>query len=180
MLELESEGINCFETQWFFYDRDHCTDDVMEQYTFFVAHKKAIVREQVSFCDYSRSGFDPTVFEARDDSRPIWFNHPEFDAASDRYCYEKFYTETFMGQMMVLRPDEPVLYYYLRPSFRQLTETASLAIKTKTYYLLWTLIPLLVAIAFPSVHDLMMFAAIACFAQWGFACWQLRKAGKRA
>jgi hypothetical protein len=180
MLELVSEGINCFETRWFFYDRDHCTDDVMEQYTFFVVHKRVIVREQVSFCDYSRSGFDPTIFQARDDSQPIWFNHPEFDAAWDRYFYQKFYTETFIGQMMVLRPDEPVLYYYARPSLSQLTEAASLAVKTKTYLLLWVLIPLLAAIAFPSIHDLMMFAAIACFAQWGIACWQLRKVGKQS
>lgn len=111
LLELQKDGINYFETQWFWYDKDHVTDDLMASYKFFVVHNNAIVREQVSFCDSSDSGFDPSVFEPPDDARPIWTNDPQWDEAWVRYWYRKFYTETRTGQLMVLRPDKPELYY---------------------------------------------------------------------
>jgi hypothetical protein len=31
-----------------------------------------------------------------------------------RYWYRKFYTETRIGQLMVLRPDDPQLFFYER------------------------------------------------------------------
>src|SRR5271157_5864675 len=118
LLGLQKDGITYFETQWFWYDKDHATDDLMASYIFFVVgyppagvHGKAIVREQVSFCDYSDSGFDPSMFEPPEDS-PIWSNDPEWDGAWARYWYRKFYTETQMGQLMTLREDHPQLHYF--------------------------------------------------------------------
>src|SRR5271165_2587814 len=92
LVGLLKDGINFHETRWFYYDRDHAIDDLMASYTFFVVHKKSIVREQVGFCDCSGSGFDPSIFKANEDERPVWRNHSEWDAAWVRYWYRKFYT----------------------------------------------------------------------------------------
>src|SRR5581483_4290489 len=94
MLRLQADGINYLYTQWFWFDQDHVTDDMMRSYSFFVVHNDAIVCERVTFCDYGDSGFDPAVFQANEDRQPIWRSHPELDAASVRYWYRKFYTET--------------------------------------------------------------------------------------
>src|SRR5208283_1305437 len=87
-------------------------DDLVARYMFFVVHKNAIVREQVSFCDSSDSGFDPSVFEPPEEADPIWMNDPEWDGAWARYWYRKFYAETQMGQLMTLREDHPQLHYF--------------------------------------------------------------------
>ncbi len=176
-LNLQKDGINPFETRWFWYDEDHVTDDLMARYSFFVVHKEAIVREAVSFTDYSDGGFDPSVFESDKDSRPIWRNHPEWDEAWTRYCYKKFYTETRTGQLMVLRPDEPILYHYERPQTRSIERELQFVTLLKTYRLLWLAIPLLVAIAFPSLRDYMAFAAAALGLEVLWLCWRTRKVG---
>jgi hypothetical protein len=178
-LDLEKDGINPFDARWFWYDRDHVSDDLMASYVFFVVHKDAIVREQVSFCDYSDSAFDPSVFEPDEDARPIWMNHPYWDEAWVRYWYRKFYAETRTGQLMVLRPDEPILFYYERPQTRDLNREMQLATQLKTYRLLLVAIPLLVALAFPHIRDYMAIAAAVLGADFLWVCWQTRKLGRR-
>lgn len=178
LLGLQKDAINYFETQWFWYDKDHVTDDLMACYVFFVVHRDAIVREQVSFTDYSDSGFDPSVFESNEDSRPIWSNDPEWQEASVRYWYKKFYAETRTGQLMVLRPDEPVLYHYERPQTRNIERELQFVTLLKTYRLLWVVLPLLVALAFPSIKDYMAIAAFALGASFLWLCWETRKVGK--
>jgi len=144
LLDLQKDGINYFDAQLLWYDKDHVTDDLMASYNFFVVHGNAIVREQVSFCDYSDSGFDPSVFEADEDSRPIWRNHPEWDAARVRYWYRKFYKETRTGQLMVLRPDGPELFYYPEGRWTQHGGVAALGeLLTRIRILLWIVIALL-------------------------------------
>ena len=177
-LNLQKDGINPFETRWFWYDNDHVTDDLMARYTFFAVHREAIVREDVSFTDYADSGFDPSVFEANEDSRPIWRNHPEWDKAWVRYCYRKFYTQTRTGQLMVLRPDEPILFHYERPQIRNPAQEIQFATQLKIYRLLWVAMPLLVALAFPSLKDYMAIAAAALGANFLWLCWATRKAGR--
>lgn len=178
LLDLQKDGINHFDAVWFWYDKDHATDDLMASYVFFVVHKNSIIREQVSFCDYSDSGFDPSVFEANDDSRPIWRNHPEWDEAWVRYWYKKFYTETRTGQLMVLRPDEPILYHYERSQARDIAREVQLVTTLKMYRLLWVALPLLGALAFPSIRDYMAIATLGLGASFLWLCWVTRKVGR--
>ncbi len=177
-LDLQKDGINPFDTRWFWYDNDHVTDDLMASYTFFVVHRDAIVREDVSFTDYSDSGFDPSVFESNENSDPIWRNHPEWDEAWVRFWYRKFYAETRTGQLMVLRPDEPLLYHYERPQTQDLTREMQFATQLKMYRLLWVAIPLLVALAFPSIKDYMAIAAAVLGVEFLRLCWTTRKVGR--
>ena len=94
-------------------------------------------------------------------------------AADNKHCqtafwYRKFYSETRTGQLMVLRPDEPILYYYERPQApaRDIVREIQSATLLKTYRLLLFALPLLVALAFPSVKDYAAIAAVALAANF--------------
>ena len=174
-VDLQKDGINYFYTQLFWYDKDHVTDDLVARYVFFVVYGNAIVREAVSFCDYSDSEFDPSVFESGEDSHPIWRNEPEWAAARVRYWFRKFYTETRTGQLMVLRPDEPILYHHERPNTRDIVREIQFVTLMKVYRLIWVALPLLVAIAFPSVREYMAIAGPACGVSFLWLCWSTVK-----
>lgn len=120
LLQLKKEDLDPFSTLWFWFDSDSCSDDPHESYSFFVVLGNKIVRESVSFSDYHNSGFDPTIFKSHDDSDSIWFNDSDWREANTRFWYRKFYTETRTGQLMVLRPDEPILYHHERPQTRNI------------------------------------------------------------
>ncbi|WP_263366672.1 hypothetical protein [Edaphobacter bradus] len=113
ILELRKEGIKPLAAKWFWWDKDDSSSDPVISYVFFVVHDEEdkIVREEVRFLDYPGSGFDPAVFESID-SPPFWSSEPRWDLAWAAYWYRRFYKETKVGQLMVLRPDVPVLYYY--------------------------------------------------------------------
>jgi hypothetical protein len=99
ILELFKNGIKPFASRWFWYDTDESDTDPQTRYKFFVVHEDRIVRESVSFSDYSGSGFDPTVFDSGDGS-----DDSNWDLAWAAYWYRRFYRETLIGQLMVLRP----------------------------------------------------------------------------
>ena len=112
LLDLKQHGDPLYSAEWFWYDSDHPTEGLAYSYDFFVVCNDRIVRESVSFHDHTGSGFDPSVFDPADDSRPAWKSHPSWQSAIVRYWYRKFYQETRTGQLMVLRPDAPELHYY--------------------------------------------------------------------
>jgi hypothetical protein len=68
------------------------------------------VRERVAFSDYHGSGFDPDVFKTDDHSNAIWFNDRAWTESRVRLCYKRFYSETQIGQLMLLRDDEPEIF----------------------------------------------------------------------
>ena len=120
LLGLQKDGISFHETQWFCYDRDHVTDQLDGVlYVFRGPQKCDCSRTGCIFRCWASSGFNPSIFEANEDERPIWGSHPAWGAAWVRYWYRKFYTETVTGQLMMLRPDEPTLYHYERPQRRE-------------------------------------------------------------
>jgi len=92
--------------------------------------------------------------------------------------YRKFYTETRTGQLMVLRPDEPILYNYPRPQTQNIEREIQFVTMLKSYRLLWVALPLLVALAFPSLKDYMAIAAAALGASFLWLCWESRKLGR--
>jgi len=112
VLELENHGVSCSDTAWFWYDSDSVVDDVDDSYTFFVACGERIVREVVAFHDSDNSGFDPSVFRLSDNEEHIWQNEEAWHDATVRLWYRKFYRETPIGQLFVLRSDEPPLFHY--------------------------------------------------------------------
>jgi hypothetical protein len=131
LIELTRQGIDPHGVTWFYYDHDW-SRDADERYSFFAVYGGKIVMERCSF-----SSEAPLILkqEAADDE-PIWHSHRSFDEAWERYWYRKFYSETVTGQLMVLRPDEPILYHYERPqprdSVREVREVLSDAGKMLT------------------------------------------------
>lgn len=112
LLRLQKEGTNPVEASLFFYDYDSSTHDPADKYDFFVVCNDKIVEERVGFSDSPRNGFDPAVFSADDVDDPFSFRENDNFQAWVRFWYRKFYAETRAGQLMVLRPDEPELYFY--------------------------------------------------------------------
>ena len=111
MLQLRQEGINPFSVSWYFYDEAVCRTDAEVAYSFFLLHNGKFVREKITFYDHNRSGFEPSVFETVDHSDPLWSNERASAKAWAKYWYRKFYAETREGQVMMLRPDHPTLFF---------------------------------------------------------------------
>ncbi len=171
LAELLKDGIDPYRATWFFYDHDtSCDGDPL--YTFFVVHEGKIVREISSF-----GSSEPLVLKKRVEDRPIWRSEPYMQEAWEAYWYRKFYTETFRGQLMVLRPDEPTLYHYDRAP-RDVTRDLEFATLIKIYRLLWVAVPLLAAIAFPMLRPYMAGLAVTCAALWVWSWWASFKAGR--
>ena len=78
---------------------------------------------------------------------------------------------------MVLRPDEPILYYYQRPSTRDVVKDVVLVILIKTYRLLWVAVALLIAIAFPAIKEIMGIVAGILLVDVLWRAWATRKVG---
>jgi hypothetical protein len=112
LLRLRKAGNNPFLASWFYYDEDHLTDDRVARYAFFVVCKGKIVEECISFTDSTDSGFDPAIFSANDELPPVWTDEYDWCEAWTSFWYRNFYTETRTGQLIVLRPDEPAVYFY--------------------------------------------------------------------
>ena len=112
LLRLQKVGVHGFDASWLYYDSNSLRDDPHDSYVFFVVSGDKIVEERVAFSDYHENGFNPSVFTS--DNRPpaIWIYDSERKEALTRYWYRRFYMETRTGQLMVLRLDEPVLYFY--------------------------------------------------------------------
>jgi hypothetical protein len=148
-------GIDPYGVTWFYFGHDW-SRDADESYSFFAVYQGKIVDEDCHF-----NAEEPLILIKKKDDDPIWHSHPLLDDAWERYWYRKFYTETVIGQLMVMRPDEPILYHFTRPlpQGHDPTRDAAYVTLVKTYHLLWAMIPLLVAIAFPFLRWYM--AAVA-------------------
>ncbi|HEY6337124.1 MAG TPA: hypothetical protein VIW68_01395 [Candidatus Sulfotelmatobacter sp.] len=104
-LQLELRGGSPFDAIWFPYGYD-ISHDADVSHTFFVVCDGKIVDEAFSFPDW-----EPLALERQQESE-LWPSRQHLDIALLRYWYRKFYTETVTGQLMVLRPDDPELYYF--------------------------------------------------------------------
>jgi hypothetical protein len=172
LTELTRQDIDPNDVAWLYYDHDwSCDTD--ERYAFFAVHGDKIVMEQCNF-----GSDDPLILKQEADDDPIWHSHPSFDEALEIYWYRKFYAETLMGQLMVLRPDEPILYHYQRPQVRDAVGEIGLLTVAKIYRLVMVEIPLLVALAFPSIRDYAGIAAAALGVEFLLLCWRTRKVGR--
>ena len=171
LIGLTRQGIDPHGVMWFYYDNDW-SRGADESHIFFAVHGSKIVSESCHF-----SSEEPLILKQEKDVDPIWHSQPYFDQAWEVYWYRKFYSETMTGQLMVLRPDEPILYHYERPHVRDTVGDLQFVTLVKTYRLLWVAIPLLAAIGFPSIRDYMAIAAIALGIAFLWLCWDTRKVG---
>jgi hypothetical protein len=168
---LLKQGIEPHEVTWLYYGHDWSCD-ADESYSFFAVYGDKIVLESSNF-----SSEEPAVLKRRTDNEPIWQSHPYFDEAYEIYWYRKFYTETMSGQLMVLRPDEPILYHYAPPGTNDVERALQLITLVKAYRLLWLVIPLLVAVVFPALKYYMAVAAAVLGLNLLWTIWTTRKAG---
>jgi hypothetical protein len=141
ILGLRKEGIEPYAARWFWYDKA-VSNDPTETYRFFVVHQDKIVRDEISFHDYTGSGFAPSVFEGDDDE--------DWLVAWAAYWYRRFYRETTVGQLMTLRPDVPRLHYYPegRPPALANGSSSVVALLRHIRSLLWAAIAILAFIVF--------------------------------
>jgi len=172
LIELTRQGIDPYRVMWFYYDHDW-SRDADESYSFFAVCDSKVVLESCHF-----SSAEPLILKRETESEPVWHSHPYFDGAVERYWYRKFYTENLTGQLMVLRPDEPILYFYDRPQVRDVLQEIETVTIVKMYRLLWVAIPLLVAIAFPSIRLFMAVVAVVLTLDVLWRSWATRKVGK--
>jgi hypothetical protein len=98
-----------------------------------VCHDK-IVREHASVRDYPGNGFDPSFFEAEDYSFFNRSSEATWRRALTQFWYRKFYTETQMGQLAVLRDPKVSSRWGFHTTVRLLR---------KIYVLLWILLALI-------------------------------------
>lgn len=100
MLELISKkcSLNC---NWFYYDSDRVKDDFHESFTFFLVDQKKIVLEQASVSHSATSWLNSDFLIY--DNEHIWDGHAELEKASSMWWYQKFYSDTEVGQIMKIR-----------------------------------------------------------------------------
>lgn len=166
LINLSLKGMDPYQVMWFYYGHDR-SGDAAESYEFFAVYREKIVEDCAFF-----SSEHPAVLKLSQDDDPIWYSGPYFVQAQAIYWYRKFYTETMMGNLMVLRPDEPVLYYFLRPSEADTLERNRRAAESRAHdFLLLLSVLLLSAIAFPSIDTYIAFAAIAIAPFAVYALW---------
>ena len=109
LAELLQQGADPVNATFYYYGRDSVMDSPQEAFEFFVVQNAEIACERFAlFTDDIR-----VLNEHRNDD-PIWHSHSHLDEASTIYWYRKFYQETHLGQLTVLRPDNPTLYHMPR------------------------------------------------------------------
>jgi hypothetical protein len=79
---------------------------------------------------------------------------------------------------MVLRSDEAQLYHFDRSRSQGGAIALQLVTVMKFYCLLWVILPMLVAIAFPDLKEAMFVAAIVLLVDLLWRCWATRKIGR--
>jgi hypothetical protein len=171
LIDLARQDINPYGVMWFYYSHDW-SRDADECHVFFVVYGDKIVLESCHF-----SSEEPLILKQDKEDDPIWHSHPYFNAALVNYWYNKFYTETMTGKLVVLRPDEPILYYYQRPSTRDVEKDVVFVTLIKTYRLLWVAVALLIAIAFPAIKEIMGIVAGILLVDVLWRAWATRKVG---
>jgi hypothetical protein len=154
---LFKKDINPLNVNWFYYD--YRSGDEIDHHFFFAVHDNKIE----SHCFNSE---EPLVLIQAKEDDPI-------NEAVIRYWYRKFYSETMVGNLMVLRPDEPILDYYDRATSKDVRVTL-----IKAYRLLWIAVVLLAAIAFPAIRVYMGFLAGALLGDLFGRIWASRKVGR--
>ena len=171
LIDLVRQDISPYGVLWFYYSHDW-SRDADECHVFFAVSGDKIVLESCHF-----SSEEPLILKQDKEDDPIWHSHPYFNEALVNYWYNKFYTETMTGKLMVLRPDEPILYYHQRPSTRDVAKDVAFVILVKTYRLLWVAVALLIAIAFPAIKEIMGIVAGIFVIDVLWRAWAARKVG---
>ena len=172
LVGLFKREINPVNVLWFYFDHDW-SRDADECHVFFAVHNNQIVLESCNFMSE-----EPRILVLQKDDNPIWHSHPYFDEAITRYWYRKYYSETKHGSLMVLRPDEPTLYYYDRATARDSVRDLQLITLVKVYRLLWIAVVLLAGLVLPAIREITFILAGALLVDLFYRIWATRKIGQ--
>lgn len=108
LADVIKSGANPYGAAWYYFGKDHSVDaDEIQE--FFVVYENKLIGTFNFDCRAPQ-----ILVKAEEKDQYIWSSDPYFRKASEIYWYRKFYTETMIGQLMVLRPDEPPLFFYDR------------------------------------------------------------------
>lgn len=172
LVSLFRRGINPVDVMWFYFDHDW-SRDADECHVFFAVYDNEIVLDSCHF-----NAEEPLVLIQEKDDDPIWHSHPYFGEALTRYWYRKFYSETKHGSLMVLRPDEPTLYYYDRATAKVSVRDLQLITLIKMYRLLWIAVVLLVGLMLPAIREYTFIVAGVLLLDLFWRIWATRKIGQ--
>jgi hypothetical protein len=172
LVGLFKRDINPVNVLWFYFDHDW-SRDADECHVFFAVHNNQIVLESCHFMSE-----EPRILVQLKDDDPVWHSHPYFDEAVTRYWYRKFYSESKNGSLMVLRPDEPILYYYDRATSKDSVRDLQLVTLVKMYRLLWIAVVLLAGIILPVIREYMFILAGVLLFDLVWRIWATRKIGQ--
>ena len=140
---------------WCWYDSDMVSDDPMSADIFFLVQAGKVVHQRVSLVTSSRGS--PVDYVAFFDSvlknDPIWLNDERLEQARIASYYRDFYQTTDVGKLMILRSDEPPLYYFPEGRLSSLvhlrhTQAALGQIHDSLRWVLWLLVAILVVAFF--------------------------------
>ena len=177
LLELTRKGVKPRYATWFLYYQVGDSD------TFFVHYGGKIVDEHYYFYSELPQIFSRGCIIGDPNSDSDWFSYKcpwGTDEAFARYWYRRFYTEALTGQLMVLNPEEPPLYYYSKgrgthnltqKDARELIETFMLVFLR----MFGCAVFLLAAIAIPNslVRAVSLGIALACAIPLCWTWWQV-------
>jgi hypothetical protein len=168
---LLKQEINPYEVTWFYYDHDW-SRDADECHVFFAVHNDRVVLESCHF-----NAEEPLILKEEKEDDPVWHSHRYFAEASVQYWYQRFYTQTMTGQLMVLRPDEPMLYYFHRPTIRDVAKDVEFVTIIKLYRLLWVVVALLFGLVFSPLREIMGIVGALLLVDVLWRAWATRKIG---
>jgi hypothetical protein len=172
LASLLQQGIDPHRCTWFYYTHDW-SRDADESHKFFAIYDSKVILESCSF-----NAEEPLILKRNVDKETVWNSHEYFDEAFEIYSYRKFYSETMTGQLMVLRPDEPILYHFERPQARNIEREIRLVTQVRIYRLLLVALPLLAALVFPSYKGYLAPVAVGLGISFLWFLWQTRKVGQ--
>jgi hypothetical protein len=172
LVGLFKRDINPVNVRWFYFDHDW-SQDADECHVFFAVHQEKVVLESCHFMSE-----EPLILVQEEDKEPIWHTHPFFDEALTRYWYRKFYSETKTGSLMVLRPDEPTLFYYDRSKAKDSLRDIQLVTLVKMYRLMWIAVVLLAGLVLPAIREITFILAGALLVDLFYRIWATRKIGQ--
>jgi hypothetical protein len=143
------------EILWCWYDSDYVYDEPMASEVFFLAYAGDIIYERISLVttqDRPTSEF-LRLFKRVDVEQPIWLNDHRLEQARIAQYYREFYTTTDTGKLMILRSDQPNLYYFQegRSSSQLLLAellSVSLSVRRSVKVVAWLLAALLLVLVF--------------------------------
>jgi hypothetical protein len=143
LVRLKRKNVGHLASTWYWFASEYGDgDDTNRYHRFFVVDGRRIAISHVQLAEWHGNGFDPGVFAAHGE------HYDEFAEAWTRYWYRRFYEKTLVGQLTVLRPDGPALYFGTDEAARdRKTPSTMRVVLSYVWLVFWTLLKNLIVFA---------------------------------